>query len=115
MSWTESEYQAARERVAANNARLQEHERHLRQQGLKAEEIKRALDPLRSFFLQTEEEVDGYEDLRRRPRLAVRQSPEAHGPARRTEGRPPAQSARALPWIDWMIRAPCNNRASRSS
>jgi DNA-binding XRE family transcriptional regulator len=33
--------------------------------GLKADEVKRAMDPLRSFNLQLEEEVEAYERLKR--------------------------------------------------
>ena len=45
-------------RDASDDARL-------KAEGLKADELKRALDPLRSFHLQLEEEVESYERLRR--------------------------------------------------
>jgi len=61
----ETEYQEAVGRLRQEKARLTEHRRRLKAEGLKAEELKRALDPLRSFHLQLEEEVESYERLRR--------------------------------------------------
>lgn len=61
----ESEYKRAVERVAQEKQRLEETKLRLKKQGLNAEEIKRAIDPLESFHLQFKEEVDSYEKLKR--------------------------------------------------
>ena len=61
----ETEYQEAVRRLQQEKERLAEHRRRLKAEGLKADELKRALDPLRSFHLQLEEEVESYERLRR--------------------------------------------------
>jgi hypothetical protein len=45
--------------------RLDEHRDRLASMNLNDEELKRALDPLRSFHLQLEEEVQSYERLKR--------------------------------------------------
>lgn len=61
----ESEYQEAVSRLREEKQRLEEHRERLKQTGLTATEIKRALDPLRSFHLQLKEEVESYERLKR--------------------------------------------------
>lgn len=61
----EAEYQEAARRVAEEKARLAEHKARLKSMGLGPDELKRALDPLRSFHLQLEEEVQSYERLKR--------------------------------------------------
>ncbi len=61
----ESEYQEALNRLKEEKCRLAEHQERLKQTGLSAKEVKRALDPLRSFHLQLEEEVESYERLKR--------------------------------------------------
>jgi len=61
----ESEYQEAVRRVADERKRLADHRARLKEQGLSAAEIKRAIDPLVSFHLQLEEEVESYERLKR--------------------------------------------------
>ncbi len=61
----EAEYQEAVRRLAEEKERLTEHEARLKSMGLGADELKRALDPLRSFHLQLEEEVQSYERLKR--------------------------------------------------
>ena len=61
----EAEYQEAVNRLKDERARHEAHEAELARVGLKAEEIKRAMDPLRSFSLQLEEEVEAYERLKR--------------------------------------------------
>ncbi|AWV90846.1 helix-turn-helix domain-containing protein [Bradymonas sediminis] len=61
----ESEYQEACARLEAERERLEEHRERLSKMGLSADELKHALDPLRSFHLQLEEEVQGYERLQR--------------------------------------------------
>lgn len=61
----ESEYQEAVRRLLEEEERFADHESRLREMGLKPEELKRALDPLRSFHLQLVEEVESYERLKR--------------------------------------------------
>jgi len=61
----EAEYQEALSRLAEERERLNEHRVRLAGMGLNDEELKRALDPLRSFHLQLEEEVQSYERLKR--------------------------------------------------
>lgn len=61
----EAEYREALSRLAQERARMEQHHKHLSGLGLQGEELKRALDPLRSFHLQLEEEVSGYEQLMR--------------------------------------------------
>ena len=61
----EMEYQDAVLRLEAEKKRLGEHEARLKAAGLSPDELKRALDPLRSFHLQLEEEVESYERLKR--------------------------------------------------
>ena len=62
---SESEYQEAVRRLGEEDERLVEHEARLRGMGLGADEVKRALDPFRSFHLQLVEEVESYERLKR--------------------------------------------------
>lgn len=61
----ESEYQEATRRRKEEAERLVEHRNRLEDLGLTDEEVQRALDPLRSFHLQLEEEIQGYERLKR--------------------------------------------------
>jgi hypothetical protein len=61
----ESEYQEALARLMDERERLTAHELHLAGLGLDSGEVKRALDPLRSFHLQLAEEVQSYERLKR--------------------------------------------------
>jgi len=61
----EGEYQEAVKRLKEERARYDAHERELLRMGLKNDEVKRAMDPLRSFNLQLEEEVEAYERLKR--------------------------------------------------
>ena len=61
----ESEYQEALRRQQEEQDRLSQHQSRLEGLGLRSEELKRALDPLRSFHLQLEEEIQSYERLRR--------------------------------------------------
>jgi len=61
----DTEYAEARARLNEERTRLTGHEKQLRTTGLKDDEIKRLIDPLRSFHLQLAEEVEGYERLRR--------------------------------------------------
>lgn len=61
----EAEYQEALSRLEEERLRLDEHRTRLAGMGLDSDELKRALDPLRSFHLQLEEEVESYERLKR--------------------------------------------------
>jgi DNA-directed RNA polymerase specialized sigma subunit len=61
----ESEYRGAVQRLAEERGRLEDQKRRLAAMGLGDEEVKRTLDPLRSFHLQLEEEVRSYERLKR--------------------------------------------------
>src|SRR5262245_36038858 len=61
----EAEYQEAVKRLKEEQARHKAHAAELTRMGLKRKEIKRAMDPLRSFSLQLEEEVEAYERLKR--------------------------------------------------
>jgi DNA-directed RNA polymerase specialized sigma subunit len=61
----ESEYQEAIERLRAEMGRFKDQESALRTRGLSKQEIKRVLDPVRSFHEQLQEEVASYERLKR--------------------------------------------------
>lgn len=61
----ESEYQEAARRLQEERARLNDHKARLRGMGLGPREVKRAMDPLRSFHDQLSEEVESYERLKR--------------------------------------------------
>ena len=61
----EAEYQEASARLAEERKRLSEHRGRLKEAGLVADEIKRVIDPMESFHLQLQEEVESYERLKR--------------------------------------------------
>jgi ribosome-binding protein aMBF1 (putative translation factor) len=61
----ETEYKEAVERLGAEEQRLAAYEAELVKLSLSPEEIKRALDPVRSFHEQLKEEAAGYERLKR--------------------------------------------------
>ena len=61
----ENEYQEAARRLREERERLAEHRKRLKEMGLAAAEMKRALDPFRSFHEQLAEEVESYERLKR--------------------------------------------------
>jgi len=61
----ETEYQEAVRRLTEEKKRLEAHKERLAETGLTAPEVKRALDPLRSFQAQWEEEITCYERLKR--------------------------------------------------
>jgi ribosome-binding protein aMBF1 (putative translation factor) len=61
----ETEYQEAATRLTDERNRLADHRARLKQAGLSKEEIKRVVDPMESFHLQLEEEVESYERLKR--------------------------------------------------
>jgi transcriptional regulator with XRE-family HTH domain len=62
---TESEYQASRKRLDESLSMLKSQQHKLAQEGLKPEQIKRALDPTRSFVAQISEEIESYQRLKR--------------------------------------------------
>jgi len=61
----ETEYKEAVERIAEEHKRLEAQVKELAAMKLSREEIKRAMDPLRSFHDQLKEEVESYERLKR--------------------------------------------------
>lgn len=61
----EAEYQVAVSRLAEEKDRLRQQQAQLNTMNLSKSEIKRVLDPLRSFHLQLKEEVQCYERLQR--------------------------------------------------
>lgn len=61
----EKEYKEAVERIRQEKERLVKQEAELKGTGLGPAEIKRALDPMRSFHQQLEEEARSYERLKR--------------------------------------------------
>lgn len=62
----ETEYQEAVRRLQEESKRLSDHQARLEHAGLELDEVKRAIDPLRSFHEQLAEEVESYERLKRR-------------------------------------------------
>ena len=62
---SESEYQEATKRIRQEEERLSQQRAKLREMDLSRAEIKRAMDPVRSFHEQLKEEVASYERLRR--------------------------------------------------
>jgi ribosome-binding protein aMBF1 (putative translation factor) len=61
----EQEYREAVERLTGEAARMREQESRLKSMRLSRDEIKRAMDPIRSFHAQLQEDVDSYERLKR--------------------------------------------------
>lgn len=61
----ETEYQEAYARLTEERSRLTDHRTRLKEAGLSEEEIKRVTDPMESFHLQLQEEVESYERLKR--------------------------------------------------
>lgn len=61
----ETEYQEASARLTEERKRLTEHRTRLKKAGLSNQEIKRVIDPMESFHLQLQEEVESYERLKR--------------------------------------------------
>ena len=61
----DAEYAEARARLNEEHGRLADHEKQLQAIGLNDDQIKRVIDPLRSFHLQLAEEVEGYGRFRR--------------------------------------------------
>jgi DNA-binding XRE family transcriptional regulator len=65
MIHNENEYREAVQRLHEEQERLAEHRKRLEETGLAADEVKRALDPLRSFHEQLSEEIESYKRLKR--------------------------------------------------
>jgi DNA-binding XRE family transcriptional regulator len=61
----ETEYKEAVARLGEERRRLTEHANRLKDTGLTPDEIKRVVDPMESFHLQFQEEVESYERLKR--------------------------------------------------
>ena len=61
----ENEYREAVERLTAEKKRIGAQKAELEKTGLGPDEVKRVLDPMRSFHLQLQEEVESYERLKR--------------------------------------------------
>lgn len=61
----ESEYQEASTHLSEERQRISEHQQRLRDAGLTESEIKHVTDPMKSFHLQLQEEVESYERLKR--------------------------------------------------
>jgi len=62
---TETEYQEAVARLKAETTRMQEQRTKLKKEGLTADQVRLALEPMESFHLQLVEEVEAYERLKR--------------------------------------------------
>lgn len=62
---SETEYQEAVVRLKGEAIRMKEQLTQLKELDLSKEEIKRVMDPVRSFHEQLKEEVESYEKLRR--------------------------------------------------
>jgi hypothetical protein len=80
MILNDSEYQQALDRLSAATTRLRDHEASMRERGFLPAEIKRALDPLRSFTVQLEEELEAYEGMQPGQRRATTTSRGPSGP-----------------------------------
>ncbi len=61
----ENEYQEAVQRISEEAERLKQQKGRLRELNLSKDEMKRVLDPIRSFHDQLKEEVASYERLKR--------------------------------------------------
>lgn len=62
---TESEYKHAVERCRQQKSRIDQPREQYAAAGLKSDEIKRAIDPLISFHLELQEEIEDYQRLKR--------------------------------------------------
>lgn len=61
----DSEYRKAVARIQAESDRIEQMRKGLIAEGLKPEEVKRALDPMLSFHLQLVEEIEAYDRLKK--------------------------------------------------
>lgn len=62
----ENEYQEAVKRLGEERNRIAVYEENWRGQNMTEVEVKRLMDPIRSFHLQLAEEVESYEKIKRR-------------------------------------------------
>jgi ribosome-binding protein aMBF1 (putative translation factor) len=62
---TENEYRSSLERIEQIEQLLKDQEKKLAAEGLRAEQIKRALDPSRVLHEQVKEEVESYQRLKK--------------------------------------------------
>ncbi len=62
---TEHEYLEAKQRLEAEFKKIAEHKNKMKKAGLTKDQAKLALDPLSSFAMQLQEEVEEYEKLKR--------------------------------------------------
>ena len=62
---SEAEYKRAVTRLREEEEHITAHKNSLHEEGYTAEQIKRAVDPLLSFHLQLQDEIESYERLRR--------------------------------------------------
>lgn len=61
----DTEYQQAVRRLGDERARLEEHASRLRNRGLSPDEVSHALEPLQSFQLLLQDEIEAYDRLKR--------------------------------------------------
>jgi len=62
---TDAEYEQARAKLLEEKKRLSAHEAAMKDAGLDPAQLKRTMDPLRSFAMQLEEQVEAYDRMRR--------------------------------------------------
>lgn len=62
---TEHEYLEAKQRLEEEFKKITQHKNKMKKAGLTKEQVKLALDPLSSFAMQLQEEVEEYEKLKR--------------------------------------------------
>ncbi len=61
----ENEYREAVTRLGEERKRIEVQKAHLEKMGLSPTDVKRAIDPIQSFHLQLQEEVESYQRLKR--------------------------------------------------
>jgi len=68
----ENEYHGAVQRLADDKQRIVQQKAELEKMDLSPDEVKRVLDPIRSFHLQLQEKIESYERLKRGEFEAIR-------------------------------------------
>jgi hypothetical protein len=58
----QNEYREAMRRLADANTRMAQRKVELEGMGLSPDEVKRVLDPMRSFYFQLQEEIERFEE-----------------------------------------------------
>jgi len=94
----ESEYRAAIGRLAEEKKRIARRKAELQKMHLSPQEVKRVIDPMRSFHLQLQEEVEGYERLKRgefEELRNLRARPTADRPSHRARDQPASACRKA--------------------